>query len=480
MAYISIETLTPVHVGSGKIFKNTLDCLDFPQETVWAILDENKAMKLIGEKQLNQWVSCIENGKSVLDLIKTRKPKLIASDVAQRVLEKANSSHDAMDTHEIREQIHTHNSIPYLPGSSIKGSMRTALFNSELLKKGSVLQQEITNFKGKFSDKNISQKMMGKDPNHDPLRFLQITDVHFHKTKAWVTGSYNNNHWEKKRFKQWTEAIDAKQIAFGKLTVGGVRFDALKYNKNAEFKFKNLEDLSSEKSLFSCINAYSLQQIQNEINWAESKGNFQDSASTENYIDNLYILKNKIEALAETECILRMGYGTGLNNMTGGWQQKIMSKELYSNWKLKTIKSSNYIDLDFPKTRRMLEGGIPLGYIKISVLQEGKIQDLSLSERLKGMHTEGLETEMATSLEPEYVSGPFRKGTEIPAQCIGPGKTSPNHVLMKLLITPSDNEIAMEVRYPAGLEPLSYHLVRINEIKKDNRTILSIEYAKAW
>lgn len=485
MAYISVETLTPVHVGSGRIYKDPLDCLNFKDENVWAILDERKALSILDKEGISQWVSCIENGTSVLELLQKRKPGLKAVEIAKRVLKKANSSYDAMTTHEIREQIHTHNLIPYIPGSSIKGSLRTAIFTSLLKTKtdtnaGYLTINRIQNNNSKLTDQDLSKDLLGKDPNHDPLRFLQISDIHFNHTEAWVTGSYNNSYWEKKRFKQWTEAIPPNSKSFGILRVEGTRKSAIGLNSKTDFNFKHTNILSTHQDLFSCINAYTLNQLKKEILWAEKKGNLDESPSTEIYLSELNTLKTIIEKLDSHSCILRVGYGIGLNNMTGGWQTDLLTSDIYKQWKFKIIKSPAYADLEYPKTRRMLEGGLPLGFIKISLLHKDEIPDLSVSEKLSKINSDAQIISEAAPLAPEYVNGPFRQGADIPAQCIGPGSSSQNQYRMKLLIGTPGNEPILECRYPSELNEMSYHWVTIKEVKKDKHTIQSISYKKQW
>ena len=95
------------------------------------------------------------------------------------------------ETTDIREAIKSVGNRPYIPGSSIKGAIRTALLsdlinnaeNEKLYNDSSQhLNREID--KGAPSRRRtenparkIEELAFGKDPNHDLLRTLQVSDT---------------------------------------------------------------------------------------------------------------------------------------------------------------------------------------------------------------------------------------------------------------------------------------------------------------
>ena len=71
-----------------------------------------------------------------------------------------------------RQQLRNGTGKPYIPGSSIKGAIRTALLNIFLGKlQRNWREDELKNKRGNFSDKAVQSIIFGKDPNHDFMRF---------------------------------------------------------------------------------------------------------------------------------------------------------------------------------------------------------------------------------------------------------------------------------------------------------------------
>ena len=478
MAYVRLTTLTPIHVGSGRIFLQNVDCLDFPQEKAWGIIDEHKILRIIGSENIDKWISKIENEQSIIDLIQSRKKDLKAADISLRVLKKGNNSNHPPITQELREQLHTHNHIPLLPGSSIKGGMRTAVFKKRLLAdifSGTLqISRNIdTNRKGEFVDKEIGKAILGKTPNDDPFRFIRISDFHFKLTEAWIAGSFNYNRWEDKRLKQWIELIPANSESYGTLDVGGTRYGLLRDGKFRSESFKKIKEIESYEELFKTINAFSKEMIEAEIKWAESKENLD-----EGYLNTLQEILEIAPLSSSKSCILRIGYGIGAKYMTGDWQETAMAPDLAQEWKLKQ-RDKKYENFEYPKTRRMLEGGLPLGFIRLDILDESEIPDLSINSRI---HIEKTEDEIAAEvapLKPEYYTGSLKKNIEVPALYIGPGKGRFMKVF-KLLIGASGSEPVVEVRYATDLNLESYHWIKINTLKRNNTEVDSAVYGKGW
>jgi CRISPR-associated protein Csm5 len=483
MEYVKLTILTPVHIGSGRIFKQNIDCLYFKDENAWGIVDEAKVLSIIGEKNIDQWISNIEGNKPITDLVAQRKKNLKAKDISVRVLAKGNSSEFPPKENELREQLHTHQQIPLIPGSSIKGGFRTAVFSKILQEKVTSGQYEInsnsiTNYKGEFQDKEINKDLLGKTPNDDPFRFLRISDFHFNTTEAWIAGSFNNQKWEDNRLKQWIEVVPRKSVSYGTLEAGGVRVLPIKRSQRPVVGFKSVKDLNSIPELFKTVNQHTSQLIERELKWAVSKDDLDSNEATQDYISILNSVLEEVKNADSTQsCILRIGYGIGSKFMTGDWQKICFSPDLYNSWKAK-LRKPHHEKFEFPKTRRMIEGGIPLGFIRIDLLPEGEIPDLSISDRIKAEILTN-KSEVLTPIKPEYFSGLLKKNIEVIGQYVGVG-SSAFMKKFKLLIGEPGKEPIVETRYPSDVISDSYHYLRVNTLKKSNTEIESIAYIRPW
>ena len=92
---LKIQTLTPVHVGSGNfLYYNTDFFSDVIKSTSIAdgirylrIIDDRKILDLIGQEHLQDWVLSIERGQNIKDFMKTYAPKATPSDYSLRSIQ---------------------------------------------------------------------------------------------------------------------------------------------------------------------------------------------------------------------------------------------------------------------------------------------------------------------------------------------------------------------------------------------------------
>ncbi|MEM6768394.1 MAG: hypothetical protein AAF655_25875, partial [Bacteroidota bacterium] len=87
------------------------------------------------------------------------------------------------------------------------------------------------------------------------------------------------------------------------------------------------------------------------------------------YLEVLEELNEELEPLVENKngdrCIMRLGWGTGFLNMTGGWQEAKMSDGMYNKLK-EEVRGRKYNRFPLPKTRRMAYDGTPFGFIELN------------------------------------------------------------------------------------------------------------------
>lgn len=364
-----IETITPVHVGSGVLFqKNT----EFLQKGDYiGIIDEKKVLGIIGEEEINRWVNIIENKQPLLPYLKQRRPDLKLKDVCVRVM--AVYSENINNAQSLKEQIHTGLGYPYIPGSSIKGGIRTAIFTSLVEKMPTSISEKLKNDRGKIDGSKISKELFGKDPNHDSMRFLQVGDAVFDKGSTDIMNVASMNYtFNSTSFNtsvaQLTEAIREDASTDFKLKI-----DLTKLNKNVQFgKIKtNVNFLHNEKTLFQTINAHTKKLLVTE---AESWQEHSQFEIVENYIEMIERLAGQCDECGDNEFILRLGHGSGWTFMTGNWakNEKLVEEDVWSSIvdKARPGNQQKYADYFFPKTRRMDEEGFLLGFVKVTKINE--------------------------------------------------------------------------------------------------------------
>ena len=179
---LNIEALTPVHIGDGVFLQKGSDFITIKRTDesgevylVNFIIDPQKVLACIGEGHLADWMASIERrAESVWAFAKRYKKDIRPEDLSKRAVYSYASESRPTDT--LKTCMHNGMGFPYIPGSSIKGAIRTAVFAS--------MVSEVNNLSGKvaqrFSSKPVEDELFGRI-NEDVFRFLQVGDAYFPK-----------------------------------------------------------------------------------------------------------------------------------------------------------------------------------------------------------------------------------------------------------------------------------------------------------
>lgn len=377
-ATISIQT--PVHTGSGQEWQRNFDYLYFVEEHAVVVTEEENVFAKIGQVNLQNWIKAIDQGEDLLPHFrKWSTPPLSAADLGSKVLKLSGQAPGMTKT--IRAQQAGGAGRPFLAGSSIKGAIRTAILTMLIDRHdhtgGGFVKNKnnLINRRNQFSDALIVRKFLGKDPNHDVFRLLQVGDAHFDLTACYQTIviNYHQDNWqEKKEVQQHIEALvpetqatfDLKfnqplqQLAARRRVSGG-------WGRDPYFLFQatqaGVEALRPE-DLLGHLKTHTRILIEDELVFLEKEGS---PAALATYENSLLEMKEKTMQCKENEAIFRMGWGTGFRNMTGDWQESFMDPRDYRKLK-EGSRKKNYPDwMFFPKSRRMTYDGQALGFVKI-------------------------------------------------------------------------------------------------------------------
>ncbi|MGF1533225.1 MAG: type III-A CRISPR-associated RAMP protein Csm5 [Bernardetiaceae bacterium] len=381
---LHLRTLTPVHVGSGTDYQGNIEYLVFARERQIAVIDEAKVLQVIGTENMDQWLAIINNRTSLLDYLKKRNPDLQPEDIARHILHipegvdlpKPENALKACIRGGTQQQ-------PYLPGSSLKGSVRTAILTHLIKKDQRRFVSEEKNLKDRFSkrlsDKDLDNHYLaagyqgqGETPNRDILRLLRISDCAFDARTICITSRILNlehKGWkEKRRERSYWECLPAGVTAQGTLQIPEeLRAQIIK----ERYMYQNIGDLKNAKTLFERINDHTLHLVQEEIGfWKEEAGLGDISEEGEGLLEKLEDLQRQIQACDTAQtCVLRVGAGSGWLFMTGGWAKdpKLISDDLWDQIR-RSIQRKTYDDMPAPKTRKFTDGSLPFGFVQISLI----------------------------------------------------------------------------------------------------------------
>lgn len=362
---IHIEAITPVHIGSGNLLAPNTDYIarrNKEGEIYIRILDEKKILQLIGEENVQNWVSCIERKEDCAEMVKRYAPTSMLNDFTTRRMQLFSKTIASTDT--LKETLHDGMGRPYIPGSSIKGAIRTAIL-SELAKEENGLEKLSVNKKGKPDGDILERKLFGNDAKSDIFRFLQIGDAYFEQgteIALRLEMKLNVSHEESVECNgqkpQLAEAIGASATSSFRMKIDDRLYRQCKAAGHSGLRSMP-PSLTSEEHLFKTINSHTIELLQTEIEiWEEYDG-------ADTYIRNIKDILQIAKACDKNSCVLRTGHASGWRFITGAWTEEL---DHFDTAITNACRPKNWIyeEYMFPKSRRTDSDGQLIGFVKLS------------------------------------------------------------------------------------------------------------------
>lgn len=373
MSNVTIKTLTAVHVGSERKLTKSIDFIFFSSfnNKPLAILDENKIYTIVTDTHFEKWINNIQNRQDLLSLLRSIKNDIKPEDIAKRITYVEGNIQDKTFIYE-----HIHNGLlkPYIPGSSLKGAIRTALLAQMITQNPNLAKRSFNLKNDNHNDTILIKSYFADNPerdaqNKDFLRFLQVGDVVFQNTKICKVCSYNmrGEEWEERDdLSQWTEVIPTGASASTRINLWNETVKKSLHtsiqSEIIDYTGKNHTLISDVQTFTQTLNTHLKNMLEKEIDFIRK----QDDDNLYDYRERLIELLNDVKQCKNNECVLRLGKHIGFNFMTGNWQEKVMNDNEFYQFKTKVRpKGDKYAKFPLPKTRRFLPDGTPLGFIKI-------------------------------------------------------------------------------------------------------------------
>ena len=370
MSKIKITTLTPVHVGSGNMLQFNSDFITVEnlatKEKFIQIIDDRKILSIIGSENIENWVYSIERKEDTKSFIKRMAPESKIIDYSKR---RMHCFAKNISDEYLKECLHNGLGLPYIPGSSIKGAIRTAVMSS-LVSNIDNIERKI-NVHGKINASIIEKEMFGDSPYTDYFKFIKVGDAYFEKgseiaIRLVMYLNINQSgylHPIKNNKPQLAEAIGVEETSEFELSIDKSRYN-FSISKDDSIHTMPTE-VSSISNLFMLVNSHTRKIVSEEIDfWKQME---QTRTGADPYITALEDILDSINGCNEgKECILRLGHGSGWRFITGAWSEELENFDLVKN--ASRPKNHLYEEYDFPKSRRADEDGDLLGFVKLSVM----------------------------------------------------------------------------------------------------------------
>ena len=353
---IEMETLTPVHIGSGE---KAIFGLDYYLEGTKVIfIDSPKLIDKITEKERQELFRALRSKdiRNIKSLAKKYRKEIYA---IENKADRDDLKRKGVDT-----ILKTRGDRVYIPGSSIKGAIRTALIYNRMREKEKEEIREIANLQ------SIENKLEGVlkrkiifdgDTDVDVLNSLIIRDSEEKRANT-CTSTYTLNisiadgayaH------KQPIEAINSDEKFESEISI---RRDMISIEeiKNASRKFSS-EIIEHEKKFYE------------RRLWWSGRGK-RRGIKTESLLNFYKKLERELNNLGENDFLLNLGRHSG-HHIKTGWSTfdyELLFDKGTSESIADLLSKQKDVRKPFPKTRRAVieEGSLkPLGWVKVRVYE---------------------------------------------------------------------------------------------------------------
>jgi len=284
----------------------------------------------------------------------------------------------APSTTQLREQIKTVDRTLYLPGSSLKGALRTVIATAAANELKPDVSLERLDRRRTWAARPVEQTLFGKDPNHDFLRLIQISDsatvglgqLRLRQAHIYPTAT-NTTRGRSKGLD-----VDLEVVVKGTEFVASIHMplELLEPSKG-EFEIRRAAELKDWERRRKWLErlaqhgrAYARQLLIDEVTYFQTR---MGVPAVHRFYDQLATHFNKIK---KNQFLLSLGWG-------GGWHTKTLNQYLKQDAQnFEQIADRFRLDPTgdrkpgdrFPKSRHLLrqpngEPGEPLGWVLVEL-----------------------------------------------------------------------------------------------------------------
>ena len=372
-----LKTVTPLHIGTGSKYSGAEFVL---KDGKLYRVSIDKLLKKLSESQIKDLTDRLEDYRfSLTDFLRGKDINL--ADIAKYAIRFEGDR----GVKEISEQIKTNNRA-YIPGSSIKGTIRTAIIYKTLKENYSILDNELKQIKNnrrlmdnlnRFLDQRVDKKRLSRydkrilnsfsgelkstmsnveqkllrgaknDAKNDMLKFLQITDSSTTERLSILTVKSVGMSREGRSYSQ-IEAIEEGVVLDGSVVLNPIELNELGLSSKAKYLDKNF--------ILNAIYTFAEDLKKLELEYAE-----------EHNLNVNYFYESEFDNQPNSP-LLRMGADKGFLSNTIDLLIKANDPDFY--WYLRFAAYRSY-PYEFPKTRKLVfEDGkpkYPPGWVKLWV-----------------------------------------------------------------------------------------------------------------
>ena len=375
----TLEMLSPLHIGTGT---SLLEGVDWIQDGSWVyVANQDRLLEAVLDRALAKGQDQAEVVKAItgLTLADLRQAGWLTREDFQEdspLFRYRLRGQPAMN--QIAAAIKDVYGQPYLPGSSLKGALRTVL----AVGGASVLKADLsrTGRSRSWAAQPIEREIFGRDPNHDLLRALQVGDstpvegTQLDLVRVNVFPTAQRTAYRRSRgLDVDVEALRKGTTLTATIKIDGTLFgDDTPYGRSVEKELRFGKRRNWLLGLPRWARTVAGDRIADEIEFFEGKPEGGAAASF------YHRLAGTWETLGKNEFLVQVGWGAGWQSKTFG---RLLQRdpddfeELVRQYRLSPQDRRRRAGQPFPKSRKLVRRGDrpaePLGWIKVTLGHSG-------------------------------------------------------------------------------------------------------------
>lgn len=387
---IQFEAITPISIGAGSDYDWIYGMDYIINDQKLYVIEMSKVIR--AGVDIEEYCGLLQN-QAIGELERLMKSKIAS------ISQSPDKIFDA-PIEDYRDPVKTFirtNGVPYIPGSSLKGALRSIVTNY-LLENINKVNYKNGRFKtlipdkkpGKYKDADIFGEV--KD-GEDFMRFIQVSDIKVGTTillntkvfnlqgegdqwsGGWkLSGSKTTTTFCPKGFNTIYECICPQEKAEGSITFATNAFDLMqsKLTVSTQRKQNLMDKQYGLTQWFHVVNQHTLSYLQKELAFFKAYPTDR-TAEIETCILRLI---SSINDSKDAYCVLKMAAGSGYHTITGDWNQYSDDYVNNGKWEDQYEMKRMGIALDHKnkhryKSRRIVEynGNLQLmGFVKLTPL----------------------------------------------------------------------------------------------------------------
>jgi CRISPR-associated protein Csm5 len=365
---VEVETLSPLHIGTGAELLLGYDLVPYRDHTYRVDEDALLEQALVqAESAGDAAVNRLLAGRPAAELL-TETDFRPGSSLFRYVMPGTPFTKTAGA--KVQEQIKDVHDRLYLPGSSLKGALRTMLAWASYTRQRRRPDLSRLRRSRSWASQDLERDIFGRDPNHDWLRALHVGDSQSVDPKGHLSlrtvQVYPTQTTDSPGLKVDVEAVEAGTVFQTAVVVDeyGFRDDAARQLgwRGKRAWLGQLTTLGKE---------YARERLLKEIAFFKEHGGPQEALGF--YAS---LVKEVLEGqLADDEFLLQVGWGTGWESKTLGSgllrQDDVAFERLLDQYRMTRERRREPGD-PFPKSRTLaLRGGepaFPLGWVRVKLV----------------------------------------------------------------------------------------------------------------